>query len=118
LAFAYAQVGRSAEGVRAAERGIAIRAARGDDYDPYLHFGLGAALWAAGVDPVRGHALVVSAAREFRVEHYDAASRKRAEDWLAAHAPASTPAMSRSTPHSRSGRSCADSSCSRALSRW
>ena len=85
LAFTYAQVGRAAEGVRAAERGLAIRAARGDDYDPYLHFALGAALWAAGVDPVRGHALVVAAAREFRVEHYDAASRKRAEDWLRTH---------------------------------
>ena len=90
LAFAYAHVGRSADGVRAAERGIAIRTARGEVDDPYLRMGLGAALWAGGVEVARGHALVASAAREFRVDGYDASTRARADGWLRTHP--STPA--------------------------
>ena len=85
LAFTYAQVGRAADGVRAAERGIAIRAARGDEDDPFLRLGLGAALWANGVELARSHALVASAARQFRDEGYDAATRARADGWLRSH---------------------------------
>ena len=68
----------------AAERGLAIRTARRDPYDPYLQLGLGAALWADGA-LARGRKVVAAAARTLGSKDFAPVDRQRALDWLRGH---------------------------------
>jgi hypothetical protein len=85
LAYEYAAIGRAADGVAAAERAHAIRAARKEADSAALNFGWGAALWAAGTDRGRAVALVRAAVAQWKRAPDDPAALRRAEAWLASH---------------------------------
>jgi hypothetical protein len=85
LAYEYAEIGRAADGVAAAEKCHAIRAARGEPDGAYLQLGLGAALYATGKDRARARALVQAAVAELEQWPDDPAVLPRAKAWLRTH---------------------------------